>query len=149
MQGDNNTHIIMTDKVSVRSGDDVAYVGFQILPKSDRQGFFINSSPFISVTMKETDSTENLRVLAVKGKNDGEDVKTGYITITLDDGQFQECRVDIMPEFSKPPRFVRTPQIIFKDGKAVLEYEFEDMGDNIDESDISWYRVDAVDRSVL
>ena len=81
MQGDNNTHIIMTDKVSVRSGDDVAYVGFQILPKSDRQGFFINSSPFISVTMKETDSTENLRVLAVKGKNDGEDVKTGYIDI--------------------------------------------------------------------
>lgn len=147
MQGDNNTHIIMTDKVSVRSGDDVAYVGFQILPKSDRQGFWINSSPFISVAMKETDSTENLRVLAVRGKNDGEEVKTGYITITLDDGQFEECRVDIMPEFSKPPRFVRTPEIIFKDGKALLEYEFEDIGDNVDESDISWYRVDAVDRS--
>lgn len=147
MQVDNNTHIIMTDKVSVRSGDDVTYVGFQILPKNDRQGFWINASPFISVSMKETDSAENLRVLAVRGENHGEEVKTGYITVTLDDGQFQECRVDVMPEFSKPPRFVRTPEIIFKDGKAVLVYEFENMGGNIDESEISWYRVDAVDRS--
>ena len=144
-----NTQIIMTDKISVRSGEDVAFVGFQILPKEDKQGFYIRSSENVSVNMKETDSEENLRVLAVRGKNHREEADCGFIMITLDDGQFAECEIEILPELSKPPRFLDTPEIIFNDGKAILKYRFEDIGENIDESDITWYRVGAVEKSIL
>ena len=58
MEKINATQIFMTDKVIVRSGEDESFIGFQILPKDDTQGFFVKSSPFIKVAIKETDSEE-------------------------------------------------------------------------------------------
>lgn len=147
MSTDNNSHIIMTDKITVRSGDESAFIAFQILPKEDKQGFWINSSPFISVAVKESCKEENLRVLSVKAINEGDEILEGSITVTLDDGQWQECKVSVLPKLSPPPRFSNTPKIVFRDGKAVIEYAFDDIGINIDESEISWYRVDNKDRS--
>lgn len=147
MNLDNNAQIVLTDSVTVRSGDDIAYVAFQILPKDDKQGFWINSSPFISVAMKETDTVENMRVLTVKAVNESNRVVEGDITVTLDNGECEKCVVNVLPKYTEAPRFASTPEIIFKDGKAIIIYEFEDLGENTDQSEISWYRVDKIDRS--
>ena len=88
-----NSQIFMTDKVIVRSGEDVSYIGFQILPKEDTQGFFVKSSSFIKVGIKETDSEENLRVLSVKGINETDDILEGTVSVTLDDGTFIKCNL--------------------------------------------------------
>lgn len=146
MQTD-KTSIIVTEHVTVRSGDDSAFIAFQILPKDNRQSFWINSSPFIDVAMEENDSEENMRVLAVKAVNSQSSHIEGQIVITLDDGTSAKCTVTVLPQLLPSPTFETMPEIVFKNGRAVLEYTLEDMGDNIDESDISWYRVDNVDRS--
>lgn len=142
MYADKNDHIIMTDEITVRSGGESAFVAFQILPQSDRQGFWINSSPFLTVSIKETDKEENVRVLSVNGVNKEKEPIEGHITVILDDGDRAECVVKVLPELLPAPEFKTSPQIIFKDGKAVIEYELKDIGDNTDESDIEWYRVD-------
>ena len=93
-----NSQIFMTDKVIVRSGEDESFIGFQILPKDDTQGFFVKSSSFIKVGIKETDSEENLRVLSVKGINDGNEILEGFVSVVLDDGTEAECEVLVLPQ---------------------------------------------------
>ena len=142
-----NSQIFMTDKVIVRSGEDVSYIGFQILPKDDTQGFFVKSSSFIKVGIKETDSEENLRVLSVKGINETDDILEGTVSVTLDDGTYSECHVQVLPEYIESPKFSKEPSIRFEDGYAVLEYDYEDLGENVDQSQIEWYRLGRVDKS--
>ena len=137
----------MTDKAIVRSGEDVSYVGFQILPKDDTQGFFIKASSFIDVRIKETDSDENLRVLSVKGKNEGNDIIEGYVSVTLDDGSYAECQVQVLPKYIASPIFKKEPSIRFEKGYAIVDYEYEELGENIDQSQITWYRLGSVAKS--
>lgn len=143
----NNIQIFMTDNVIVRSGEDVSFVGFQILPKDNTQGFFVKSSPFIKVGIKETDSEENLRVLSVKGKNEGKEILNGFVRVILDDGTEAECQVQVLPEYIASPKFSKEPSIRFEKGYAILDYEYEDLGENIDQSQISWYRLGKVEKS--
>ena len=143
----NNIQIFMTDNVVVRSGEDVSYVGFQILPKDNTQGFFVNTSSFIKVGIKETDSEENLRVLSVRGKNESKEILNGFVRVTLDDGTEAECQVQVLPEYIASPKFSKEPSIRFEKGYAILDYEYEDLGENIDQSQISWYRLGKVEKS--
>ena len=142
-----SSQIFMTEKVIVRSGEDVSYIGFQILPKDDTQGFFVNSSSYIKVGIKETDSEENLRVLSVKGKNESNDILEGTVSVTLDDGTYAECQVQVLPEYIPSPKFSKEPTIRFEKGYAILEYEYENLGDNIDQAQIDWYRLGKVEKS--
>ena len=142
-----DSQIFMTEKAIVRSGDDVSFIGFQILPKDNTQGFFVKTSSFINIGIKETDSEENLRVLSVKGKNDSNEIIDGFVSVTLDDGTYAECQVQVLPEYIASPRFKREPSIRFEKGYAVLDYEYEDLGENIDQSQISWYRLGKVEKS--
>lgn len=142
-----NSQIFMTDKVIVRSGEDESFIGFQILPKDDTQGFFVKSSSFIKVGIKETDSEENLRVLSVKGINDGEEILEGFVSVTLDDGTEAECEVLVLPKYIAPPSFVKEPRIYFEKGFAIVDYEFGDMDNNIDQTQISWYRLGKFEKS--
>lgn len=142
-----SSQIFMTDKVIVRSGEDVSYVGFQILPKEDTQGFFIKSSPFIDVRIKETDADENLRVLSVKGKNEGNEIIEGYVSVTLDDGNYAECQVEVLPKYIASPIFKKEPSIRFEKGYAIVDYEYEEIGENIDQSQITWYRLGNIAKS--
>lgn len=142
-----SSHIFMTEKVIVRSGEDVSFIGFQILPKEDTQGFFVKSSSFVKVGIKETDSEENLRVLSVKGKNDTDEILEGIVSVTLDDGTYAECQVQVLPEYIASPRFSKEPSIRFEKGYAILDYEYENIGDNIDQSQIDWYRLGKVEKS--
>lgn len=142
-----NTQIFMTDKVIVRSGEDESFIGFQILPKDNMQGFFVNSSPFIKVRIKETDSEENLRVLSVKGINDGNEILEGFVSVVLDDGTEAECEVLVLPEYIAPPAFTKEPRIYFEKGYAIVDYEYNDIEDNTDQTQISWYRLGKFERS--
>ena len=142
-----DSQIFMTDKVIVRSGEDVSFIGFQILPKDNTQGFFVKTSSFINIGIKETDSEENLRVLSVKGKNDSNEIIEGVVSVTLDDGTYAECKVQVLPEYIASPRFSREPRITFENGYAILDYEYEDLGGNIDQAQISWYRLSKVEKS--
>lgn len=142
-----SSQIFITDKVIVRSGDDVSFIGFQILPKTDMQGFFVKSSSFIQVRIKETDAEENVRVLSVRGKNEGNEILEGLVSVTLDDGTYAECQVQVLPEYIEAPRFSREPSIKFEKGYAILDYEYEDIGENLDQSQISWYRLGKVEKS--
>ena len=116
-----DSQIFMTDKVIVRSGEDVSFIGFQILPKDNTQGFFVKSSSFIDVRIKETDSEENLRVLSVKGKNDTNEIIEGFVSVTLDDGTYAECQVQVLPEYIASPWFSREPRITFENGYAIFD----------------------------
>ena len=142
-----SSQIFMTDKVIVRSGEDVSFIGFQILPKDSTQGFFVKSSPFIKVGIKEADSEENLRVLSVRGENMDSEILEGYVRVVLDDGTEAECQVQVLPEYIAPPRFSREPSIRFEKGYAILDYEYENLGENIDQSQISWYRLGKIEKS--
>ena len=142
-----NSQIFMTDKVIVRSGEDVSYIGFQILPKEDTQGFFVKSSSFIKVGIKETDSEENLRVLSIKGVNETDEILEGTVSVTLDDGTYSECHVQVLPEYISSPKFSKEPTIRFEKGYAVLDYEYENLGDNVDQSQIEWFRLGSVQKS--
>ena len=147
MEKINATQIFMTDKVIVRSGEDESFIGFQILPKDDTQGFFVKSSPFIKVAIKETDSEENLRVLSVKGISDSDEICEGFVSVTLDDGTEAECEVLVLPKYIAPPSFAKEPRIYFHKGFAIVDYEFGDMGENIDQTQISWYRLGKFEKS--
>ena len=142
-----NSQIFMTEKVIVRSGEDVSFIGFQILPKEDTQGFFVKSSSFIKVGIKETDSEENLRVLSVMGKNETNDILEGTVSVTLDDGTYAECHVQVLTEYIPSPKFSKEPTIKFENGYAVLDYELDNLGDNIDQSQIEWYRLGKIEKS--
>ena len=147
MEKINATQIFMTDKVIVRSGEDESFIGFQILPKDDTQGFFVKSSPFIKVAIKETDSEENLRVLSVKGISDSDEIREGFVSVTLDDGTEAECEVFVLPKYIAPPSFTKEPRIYFHKGFAIVDYEFGDMDENIDQTQISWYRLGKFEKS--
>lgn len=139
--------IIMEDKLIIRSDKESVDFCFQILPVEDKQSFWINATSGIEVSVKNYDDVKNLRVLRVSAVNDSETPVEGKITVQLDNGVTQECRVTVLPRIVPAPRFKNTPEIVFRDGKAVVDYEFVNMGDNEDRSEISWYRVDMKDRS--
>ena len=139
--------IIMDERLTVRSNESGATLCFKVLPETDKQGFWIKKSENLYVNMTHYDCASNERKLQVTGINEEAISQVGYVTIVLDDGTMAECEITILPEISSPPRFVKTPEIIFADGKAIIDYELSELGDNKDKSDINWYRVDNKDRS--
>lgn len=139
--------IKMEENLIIRSGEEAATLTFKILPVEDKQGFWINTSSDITVAIKHYDDIQNERVINVRGVNNGNTPIDGRITVVLDNGVKEECQVTILPEMSMPPRFVKTPEVVFADGRAIIDYELSELGDNDDQSEISWYRMDNKDRS--
>ncbi len=142
-----SSSIILQDNLIVRSGDEPINLDFQILPVTDKQSFWINATSGLKVSIRNYDDASNSRTLSVVSDVEDEEPMNGKISIELDSGVKQECNVTILPKVVAPPKFKNTPEIVFVDGKAVVEYEFLDIGDNVDQSDISWYRLDKKDRS--
>lgn len=139
--------IKMEENLIIRSGAEPVALKFKILPVEDKQSFWINATSDISVAVKHYDDVENERTINVRGVNNGNTPIDGKITIVLDNGVTEECQVTILPEMMMPPRFAKTPEIVFADGKAIIDYDLSELGDNDDQSEISWYRVDNKDRS--
>ena len=141
------SNIIMDDNLTIRSGESAATLTFKILPLEDRQSFWINCTKGIRVSLKYYNDRENERVLSITGINKGNAPAVEKVTIVLDNGVKAECEVKVLPEMSAAPRFINTPEIVFADGKAIVDYELSELDGNVDQSEISWYRVDKIDRS--
>ncbi len=139
--------IILQDNLIIRRGEEPTNLSFQILPVKDKQSFWVNATSGIKIAVTNYDDVNNSRVLSVVASDIEDAPVEGKIWIQLDSGLKQECNVTILPKIVPPPKFKNTPEIIFKGGKAIVEYEFSDIGENEDQSDISWYRVDKKDRS--
>ena len=60
-----SSSIILQDNLIIRSGGEPADLSFKILPVSDKQSFWINSSPGIRVSVRNYDNDSNVRVLSV------------------------------------------------------------------------------------
>lgn len=139
--------IIMNDNLIIRSGAMAENLKFQILPVCDKQSFWVNATSGINVSVKSYNDKDNERVLNITGINDETVPVEERIAIVLDNGVSAECKVTVLPKMTAAPRFVKTPEIVFADGKAIIEYELSELGDYEDQSEISWYRVDKKDRS--
>ena len=85
---------------------------------------------------------------SLDAENDSDDEEYGFITVSTHNGVKSECVVTIEPSLVEPPKFLSTPVIVFENGVAKLKYELDLQGRE-DESDISWYRMDNVDRTKL
>lgn len=139
--------IILQDNLILRSGEEPINVSFQILPINDKQGFWVNATSGIKVAVRYYDEASNTRRLSVVATVTEDTTVEGKIWIQLDNGIRKECNVTILPEIVPPPKFRNTPEIVFRGGKAIVEYEFLDIGENEDQTEINWYRVDKKDRS--
>ncbi len=139
--------IILQDNLIIRSGGKPIDLNFQILPVDDKQSFWINASSGIKVSVRNYDNANNLRVLSVMANGVEDAPVEGKIWIQLDSGVKEECNVTVLPKIVAPPKFKSTPEIIFRDGKAIVDYEFSDIGEYVDQSEVTWYRVDKKDRS--
>lgn len=144
-----SSSIILQDNLIIRSGGEPADLSFKILPVSDKQSFWINSSPGIRVSVRNYDNDSNVRVLSVIADDMENAPADGKIWIKLDNGVTEECNVTVLPKIVPPPKFENTPEIIFKDGKAIVNYKFSDIGEYEDQSEVSWYRVDKKERSKM
>ena len=139
--------IVIEKNLIIRSGAEATLLKFKILPVESKQGFWINATSGITVNVKQSDYTQNERILSVTGFNNEKMSKEEKIIITLDDGSTEECSITVLPEMETPPGYAKMPEIIFKDGKAIIDYELSELGENEDQSEISWYRVDNKNRS--
>lgn len=139
--------IVIEKNLIIRSGAEATLLKFKILPVESKQGFWINATSGITVNVKQSDYTQNERILSVTGFNNEKMSKEEKIIITLDDGSTEECSITVLPEMEMPPGYAKMPEIIFRDGKAIIDYELSELGENEDQSEISWYRVDNKNRS--
>ncbi len=115
-------------------------------PANAEFNYMVKKDSFIDV--KEIERKENRVYIEVTANNDSDENIYGFITITSDNGIRSECVAQIKPSVIEPPKFLSTPVIIIKDGRAYAEYELE-LNGREDQSDISWYRVDNIDRTKL
>ncbi len=139
--------IFMDENIIIRSGADGVDISFELPSDKSKQSFWIRATEGISFYMRHSDGQSGRRVLHVSAVNPHETPMEGEVVVELDDGTKGQCSVTILPKLTMPPRFMKTPEIVFKDGKAVIDYVLPELGDSIDQSEISWYRVDKIDRS--
>lgn len=137
----------MNKNLIIRSGTDGEDLQIEISREKINQGIWIKATEGIEFYMKNSDVQAGIRVINVSAINEQDETIKGTIIVELDDGTKEECKVTILPKLSMPPRFMKTPEIEFRDGKAIINYVLPELYDNEDQSEISWYRVDNIDRS--
>ena len=60
--------IVIEKNLIIRSGAEATLLKFKILPVESKQGFWINATSGITVNVKQSDYTQNERILSVTGK---------------------------------------------------------------------------------
>ena len=61
--------IVIEKNLIIRSGAEATLLKFKILPVESKQGFWINATSGITVNVKQSDYTQNERILSVTGFN--------------------------------------------------------------------------------
>ncbi len=139
--------ILIDKNLIIRSGTDGEDLSFELPKEKAGQSFWIKATEGISFYMRHSDNQSGKRVINISAINNSDEAVKGAVVVELDDGTRAECKITVLPKLSMPPRFMKTPEIVFKDGKAVINYVLPELDDNEDQSEISWYRVDNVNRS--
>lgn len=138
---------INTNKnISFVAGKEEAYIVLYYYPVYIKPSYSFKVSGRIKVEEKEW-GQGNI-VFKITGENESEEPEYGFISFETKQGVRAECVAEIKPSIIAPPKFLSTPEIVIKDGKAVISYEL-DLKGREDLSEISWYRVDKIDRTKL
>lgn len=138
---------ISTDKnLTFRAQGENKIIKLRYYPENAELGYGCKSSSFVDVT--ELYQEKNTIILEVNGRNDSEDTIFGYVMFVSDNDLKTEGMVEIKPSIIEPPKFLSTPVIVFKDGRASVSYELA-LDGREDKSEISWYRIDNIDRTNL
>lgn len=132
--------------VSFTAGSESATDEIIYFPENAAFEYEIHHDEF--VTVHEKLHIGNRISLDISGQNDSDETIYGFITFCGSGGVKADCVAEIRPSIIEPPRFLSTPEIIMRDGKAVVNYEL-DLDGRDDMSEISWYRIDNIDRTKL
>ncbi len=101
-----------------------------------------------NVFITEKSVEDNIIYLGLKGVNDSEEPIFSFLSLVSENELKADSVLEISPSIIEPPKFLTTPVICIRDGRAYIEYEI-DLDGREDQSDISWYRVDNIDRTDL
>lgn len=142
-----HVYYINADKnVQFTAGKEEACITLYYYPPYIKPEYSFKASGRIRVEEKE--AKEGSICFSVTGENDNEEPEYGFVSFETGKGVRTECVVEIKPSVIEPPRFISTPEIVIKSGRAVISYEL-DLNGREDLSEISWYRIDNVDRTKL
>lgn len=139
-------YINVNKNISFTAGKEEANIVLYYYPAYIKPSYTIKTSG--SVKVEEKECGQGSIVFSVTGENDSEEPEYGFISFETKEGVRTECVAEIKPSIIAPPKFLSTPEIVIKDGRAVISYEL-DLNGREDLSEISWYRVDNIDRTKL
>lgn len=139
-------YIDVNKNIQFTAGNEEACITLHYYPTNIKPSCTFNASKGLKV--KENSCKEGIIVFGITGENDSEETEYGFISFETGEGIKAECVVEVKPSVIEPPRFIATPEIVIKDGRAVIRYEL-DLKSREDLSEISWYRVDNIDRTKL
>lgn len=101
-----------------------------------------------NIFIKEKFIKDNIVYLELKGENNSEDSIISFASFVSENELKTDNVLEIKPSIIEPPKFLTTPIVEIRNGRAYIEYEI-DLDGREDQSDISWYRVDNIDRTHL
>lgn len=139
-------YIDVNKNIQITGGSRNAFIILHYYPSNIKPSCAFNASKGLNV--RENSCGEGSIVFEITGENDSEEPEYGYVSFETGEGVKADCVVEVKPSLIEPPRFTATPEIVIKDGKAVVSYEL-DLKGREDLSEISWYRVDNIDRTKL
>lgn len=139
-------YVTCKKNISLTAGREKKVLELAYYPKNADFSYWCDADSYVQV--KGISKDGNKVHLEVSGENNTEESMYGFLTITSDNGIKVQCVAEIKPSFIEPPRFLSTPVVTISNGRAYVNYEL-DLGEREDQSEISWYRVDNIDRTKL
>lgn len=139
-------YITARSNITMTAGSEKKIIEAAFYPKEAKIDYACKFDSFIKLAEKNIEG--NIVYLEAEGENDSEDSIYGFITIESSKGIRAGCMAEIKPSMIEPPKFLSTPVITIKDGRAYINYDIDLQGRE-DQSEISWYRVDNIDRTKL
>ncbi len=138
--------IKMTRNISCIGGVEKSIIALNGYPMAVQNNVSICEGEGMKVIPKTSDIVKNEKLFYIIGENDSDESVYKILKVISENGLICECLVEVLPSMIEPPKFITTPKVEIRDGRAYVEYEF-DVNDKKDLSDIRWYRVDNKDRS--
>ena len=139
-------YVTCKKNISFVAGAEKKILEVAYFPKNADFSYWCDTDSFVNV--KGVSKDGNKVHIEVSGQNDSEESDYGFITIISAEGIKTQCVAEIKPSIIEPPRFLSTPVITISGGRAYVNYELDLQGRE-DMSEVSWYRVDNIDRTTL
>lgn len=138
--------IDINKNISFTAGEEDTEIVLSFFPQNVKPVYTLKISGRLKIEEKKCD--EGRIIFGISGENDSEVSEYCFVSFETKEGVKAECVAEVKPSLIEPPKFLSTPEIVIKDGRAVINYEL-DLCCREDLSEISWYRVDNIDRTKL